>query len=146
MLLLKNIRHKMARKYDKYGRNRQFRRNPTRTRKFFPYRLPYIANFSTFRPASIQEEKKYDDDDGLYERMQYTQTPRKRKRDDFEGRKRKREPERSNPLMNGMKSVVGAASDTVFGTVLTRAAQGELRKDLAEIALRSALVLEIISL
>ena len=36
---------KMARKYDRYGRNRQFRRNPTRSRKFFPYRLPFQADF-----------------------------------------------------------------------------------------------------
>lgn len=133
----------MARKYDRYGRNRQFRRNPTRSRKFFPYRLQYQNNFSVNRAPSIQE---LDDDDGLYERMQYTQTPKKRKRDDFEGRKRKREPERSNPLINGMKSVGGLATDTVFSTILTRAAQGELRKDVAEIALRTALVTGIIAL
>lgn len=35
----------MARKYDRYGRNRQFRRNPTRSRKFFPYQLPYKVDF-----------------------------------------------------------------------------------------------------
>jgi len=35
----------MARKYDRYGRNRQFRRNPTRSRKFFPYQLPFIPDF-----------------------------------------------------------------------------------------------------
>lgn len=35
----------MARKYDRYGRNRQFRRNPTRSRKFFPYRLPFMNDF-----------------------------------------------------------------------------------------------------
>lgn len=82
----------------------------------------------------------------MYQRMQYTQTPKKRKRDDFEGTKRKREPERSNPLMNGMKSVGALATDTVFGTILTRAAQGELRKDLAEIALRSAIISGIVAL
>lgn len=134
----------MARKIDRYGRNRQFRRNPTRSPKFFPYRLPFQANFSKFRAPSIQE---YADDEGLYERMQYTQSQKKRKReqqgDDIFG-SWKRTP--SNPLMNGMKSAVGAASDTVFGTILTRAAQGELKKDLAEIALRSALISGIIAL
>lgn len=35
----------MARKYDRYGRNRQFRRNPTRSRKFFPYELPFQPDF-----------------------------------------------------------------------------------------------------
>ena len=35
----------MARKYDRYGRNRQFRRNPTRSRKFFPYQLPFQRDF-----------------------------------------------------------------------------------------------------
>lgn len=70
----------MARKYDRYGRNRQFRRNPTRSPKFFPYRLPFQANFSANRAPSIEE---YDDDDGMYEHMQYTQTPKKRKLDEF---------------------------------------------------------------
>ena len=127
----------MARKYDRYGRNRQFRRNPTRTRKFFPYRIPYQANFSVNRAPSIQDD---DDDDGMYERMQYTQTPKKRKRDEFEGKKRKREPERSNPLLNGMKRVAGAGVDSGLGTVLMRAAQGHLRKDVAELALRGAIL------
>lgn len=36
---------KMARKYDRYGRNRQFRRNPTQSRKFFPYLLPFQNDF-----------------------------------------------------------------------------------------------------
>lgn len=35
----------MPRKYDRYGRNRQFRRNPTRSPKFFPYRLPFLVDF-----------------------------------------------------------------------------------------------------
>jgi hypothetical protein len=35
----------MARKYDRYGRNRQFRRNPTRGRKFFPNQLPFQDHF-----------------------------------------------------------------------------------------------------
>ena len=39
----------MARKYDRYGRNRQFRRNPTRSRKFFPYKLPFLNDFRLVR-------------------------------------------------------------------------------------------------
>lgn len=35
----------MARKYDRYGRNRQFRRNPTRSRIFFPDKLPFQPDF-----------------------------------------------------------------------------------------------------
>ena len=35
----------MARKFDRYGRNRQFRRNPTRSPKFFPYELPFLPDF-----------------------------------------------------------------------------------------------------
>jgi len=35
----------MARKIDRYGRNRQFRRNPTRSPKFFPYPLPFQPDF-----------------------------------------------------------------------------------------------------
>lgn len=133
----------MARKFDRYGRNRQFRRNPTRSRKFFPYRLPYQANFSVNRARSIQD---YEDDDAMYERMQYTQTPKKRKRDEYEGNKRKREQERSNPLVRGMKSAAGAGIDTALGTILTRAAQGELRRDMVEIALRGAILSGIIAL
>jgi len=133
----------MARKYDRYGRNRQFRRNPTRTLRFFPYRLPYQANFSVNREPSIQE---YDDDDGMYERMQYTQTPKKRKRDEYEGKKREREQERLNPLARGMKSIAGAGIDTALGAILTRAAQGELRRDIAEIALRGAILSGIVAL
>lgn len=134
----------MARKIDRYGRNRQFRRNPTRSFKFFPYMLPFQANFSNFRAPSIQE---YDqDEDGMYDRSHYTPTPKKRKReqqgDDIFGTFKRT----SNPLMNGLKSSVGAGADAVFGTILTRAAQGELRKDLAEIALRSALISGIITL
>lgn len=36
---------KMTRKYDRYGRNRQYRRNPTRSRVFFPHQLPFQADF-----------------------------------------------------------------------------------------------------
>lgn len=35
----------MPRQYDKYGFNRQFRRNPSRKRNPFPYRLPFMPDF-----------------------------------------------------------------------------------------------------
>jgi len=35
----------MARKYDRYGHNRQYRLNPTRSRVFFPHMLPFQADF-----------------------------------------------------------------------------------------------------
>ena len=44
--------------------------------------LPFQANFSNFRAPSIQE---YDDDDGMYERMQYTQTPKDKKKYEQQG-------------------------------------------------------------
>jgi len=55
----------MARKYDRYGRNRQFRRNPTRSRKFFPYELPFAPDFRLMverdRPVSQYEGAKWRD-------------------------------------------------------------------------------------
>lgn len=55
----------MARKYDRYGRNRQFRRNPTRSRKFFPYRLPFQDDFrlnlTRDRPFSQYQGAKWRD-------------------------------------------------------------------------------------
>jgi len=86
----------MARKYDRYGRNRQFRRNPTRSRKFFPYQLPYQPDFRFLTRNGTEvsaataarwrqvvaditnpnKRKRDDDDDGLYQRMQHlTQSP-----------------------------------------------------------------------
>ena len=35
----------MPRKYDRYGFNRQFRRNPSRKRNPFPYRLPFMPDY-----------------------------------------------------------------------------------------------------
>ena len=88
----------MARKYDRYGRNRQFRRNPTRSRKFFPYRLPFQNDFRLKTPYGTEvsaetaarwrqvvaditnpNKRKFDEfeDDGYYQSMQYTQTPKK---------------------------------------------------------------------
>ena len=37
----------MARQYDRYGFNRQYRRNASRKRNPFPYRLPFTPGFST---------------------------------------------------------------------------------------------------
>jgi len=125
----------MARKYDRYGRNRQFRRNPTRSRRFYPYQLPFQADFrvltrdrtevsaataSRWRQVvaditNPNKRKRYDDDGGLYERMQYTQSPAK----------------------NARNSAFGAIGDTILATGLTRIAQGEIKKDIAEIGLRA---------
>lgn len=35
----------MRRKIDRYKRNREFRKNPTRSRVFFPYTLPFVPDF-----------------------------------------------------------------------------------------------------
>jgi len=55
----------MARKYDRYGRNRQFRRNPTRSPKFFPYELPFLRDFrlkiERDRPVSQYQAAKWRD-------------------------------------------------------------------------------------
>jgi len=90
----------MARKYDRYGRNRQFRRNPTRSRKFFPYQLPFANDFRLIRRDGTEvsaatasrwrqdvaditnpNKRKFDEyeDDGYYQFMQHTQTPVKRR-------------------------------------------------------------------
>ena len=37
----------MSRKYSRYGINRQYRRNPSRKRNPFPYRLPFVPNYRT---------------------------------------------------------------------------------------------------
>lgn len=90
----------MARKYDRYGRNRQFRRNPTRSRKFFPYQLPFQRDFrlevdrstpvsdltaarwrqvvADITNPNKRKRDEFEDDDvfGLYQRMQHlSQSP-----------------------------------------------------------------------
>lgn len=63
------------------------------------------------------KKRKYDefsDGGGLYERMQYTQSPAK----------------------NARNSAFGAVGDSILATGLTRIAQGEIKKDIAEIGLR----------
>ena len=129
----------MARKYDRYGRNRQFRRNPTRSRRFFPYQLPFQSDFRLkgFPSIGQYKRKRYDEkkelgkrkhdeleDDGYYQLMQYTQTPKK----------------------NATNSLIGAVTDIGLATVLNRAAQGYLKNDIAEIALRTALISGIITI
>ena len=50
MLLMQHSRTdviKMPRQFDKYGFNRQYRRNPSRKRNPFPYRLPFLPGFGT---------------------------------------------------------------------------------------------------
>ena len=37
----------MSRKYTRYGINRQYRRNPSRKRNPFPYRLPFVPDYRT---------------------------------------------------------------------------------------------------
>jgi len=37
----------MPRKYTRYGINRQYRRNPSRKRNPFPYRLPFVPDYRT---------------------------------------------------------------------------------------------------
>ena len=37
----------MPRKYTRYGFNRQYRRNPSRKRNPFPYRLPFVPDYRT---------------------------------------------------------------------------------------------------
>lgn len=109
----------MARKYDRYGRNRQFRRNPTRSRKFFPYELPFLNDFRLLRGNGTQvsaetaarwrqvvgditnpNKRKRDEfeDDGYYQFMQHTQTPIKKN--------------------NAAKTAVGLAGASVVGDIL----------------------------
>ena len=128
----------MARKFDRYGRNRQFRRNPTRSRKFFPYQLPFQNDFRLLSANGTQvsaetaarwrqvvaditnpNKRKRDEfeDDGYYRFMQYSQSPAK----------------------NARRSIGAAVGDAAFSTVLARAAQGYLKKDVMEVALRTAL-------
>lgn len=138
----------MARKYDRYGRNRQFRRNPTRGRRFFPYRLPYQNDFRLSRSNGTEisaatashwrqvvaditnpnKRKRHDDDDddydGLHQRMQNTQSPFK----------------------NARNSALGAIGNSILATGLTRIAQGEIKKDIAEIGLRTMILTGLISL
>jgi hypothetical protein len=55
----------MVRKYDRYGLNRQFRRNPTRSPKFFPYQIPFQRDFrlklTGDRPFSSYQASKWRD-------------------------------------------------------------------------------------
>lgn len=95
----------MARKLDRYGRNRQFRRNPTRSPKFFPYRLPFQPDFrlmnstgteisattaSRWRQVvaeitSSKRKRDYDSDsgDGYYGPYTQSQSTQKKIRNEF---------------------------------------------------------------
>jgi hypothetical protein len=50
------------------------------------------------------------------------------------------------PIKNARNSAFGAIGDSILATGLTRAAQGQLKKDIAEIALRGAILAEIIAI
>jgi len=80
----------MARKYDRYGRNRQFRRNPTRSRKFFPHQLPFLPDFRLHNDLSEikngqKRKREYDvnEEDGYYQFMQQTQSQQKQINNEF---------------------------------------------------------------
>ena len=96
----------MARKYDRYGRNRQFRRNPTRSRKFFPYQLPFQPDFRLLSNTGTEisaatasrwrqvvaditnpnkRKREYDSDsgDGYYGPYTQSQNTQKKMRNEF---------------------------------------------------------------
>ena len=132
----------MARKYDRYGRNRQFRRNPTRNPKFFPNELPFLPDFRLMverdRPVSQYQAAKWRDIvRGARGRVQRRAEAVRDKRDrdvlsEMIGAFR--------PAKNARNSLIGGLSDSVMATGLIRAGQGYLKKDIAELALRTALV------
>lgn len=145
----------MARKIDRYGRNRQFRRNPTRSPKFFPYPLPFQPDFRLMSNTGTEisaetaarwrqvvaditnprRKREYDSDsgDGYYGPYTPSQKSPKRAR-------------KFTPIKNGRNSALGAIGSSMLGLGLRRAAQGYLAKDIAEIGLRGAIVTGIIAI
>ena len=60
----------MRPKLDRYKRNREYRKNPTRSRLFFPYILPFTADFSSRRryvDPPIESGNEPDDDYSDYD-------------------------------------------------------------------------------
>lgn len=60
----------MRPKLDRYKRNREYRKNPTRSRVFFPYILPFTPDFSSRRryvDPPIDSGYEADDDYGDYD-------------------------------------------------------------------------------
>lgn len=138
----------MARKYDRYGRNRQFRRNPTRNPKFFPYELPFLPDFrlmvSRDRPLSQYQAANWRDT--VREARGRTARRAEAARD-----KRDRDVLSEmigafRPAKHARNSLIGGVSDSILATGLVRAGQGYLKKDIAEAALRTALVTGMITI
>lgn len=138
----------MARKYDRYGRNRQFRRNPTRSRKFFPYELPFIRDFKLMvtpnKPLSQYQAASWRD-------IVREARGRTSRRADAVRDKRDRDVlsemiSTLRPAKHARNSLIGGISDSILATGLVRAGQGFLKKDIAEAALRTALVTGMITI
>jgi len=138
----------MARKYDRYGRNRQFRRNPTRSPKFFPYELPFLRDFrlkiERDRPVSQYQAAKWRD---------MVREARGRTARRAEAARDKRDRDVMSEMIGAFRpakytrnSLIGGLSDSVMATALVRAGQGYLKKDVAELALRTALVTGMIAI
>ena len=89
----------MARKHDRYGRNRQFRRNPTRSRKFFPHQLPFLPDFRLMvndRPLSQYQAANWRDIVRAARDRVERRAGVKRKRDEFEAEVNKNQREINN--------------------------------------------------
>lgn len=50
----------MRRKIDRYKRNREYRKNPTRSRVFFPYILPFLPDFRSGGASARKPEPPID--------------------------------------------------------------------------------------
>jgi len=138
----------MARKYDRYGRNRQFRRNPTRSPKFFPYRLPFLPDFRLMatrdRPISQYQGANWRD---------LVREARGRIARRGEAARDKRDRDVLSEMIGAFRpakytrnSLIGGLSDSVMAAGLVRAGQGYLKKDVSELALRTALVTGMIAI
>lgn len=57
----------MARKYDRYGLNRQFKRKPLTKRTPFPHKLPFVDDFSYGAVIHRVKSEKQDQDWDFYE-------------------------------------------------------------------------------
>ena len=102
----------MARKYDRYGRNRQFRRNPTRSPKFFPYELPFLPDFrlmvSRDTPVSHYQSANWRDlvREARDRTARRAEASRKRSREEFE----KEVTKGQKQIMNAMGNIMFAES------------------------------------
>lgn len=100
----------MARKYDRYGRNRQFRRNPTRSPKFFPYTLPFLPDFRLIlkhdKPVSQYQAAKWRDT---------VREARGRTARRAEGARDKRAREELDMFTNSEHQIRNAMGEILFG-------------------------------